>query len=251
LKKSTFKISKTRRAYAIKLAIRCILLLLLVALYFWKKEEFLIVEGWNFFRKFSVLHIMWVVWIFDMIVQLIPVRANISIGSQKQFLRLFRPSQREVHKAKLKKYIQDTTKSAYKVMIIWGIGNGVIYALYFTGIIDVSILFLITTFYYVSDLICVLIWCPFRLIMKNKCCTTCRIFNWDHLMMFTPFIITGGFFGKSLLLLSIVLLIQWEIAIRLHPERFSPSTNENISCKNCNEKLCVYYKITGNTVNNK
>ncbi len=241
LDKSTFKISTTRKSYAIKLAIRCTILLLLVALYFVKKEEFLLIKGWNFFERFSVLHVMWGIWIFDMIVQLIPVRANISIGSQKQFLRLFRPSQRKIHKEKLKKYITDTTKSAYKVMLIWGIGNGIVYALYFAKIIDVPILFLLTAFYYVSDLICVLIWCPFRLIMKNKCCTTCRIFNWDHLMMFTPFIVVPGFYSWTLVALAVAIWIVWESCVCAYPERFWENSNVALQCSECTDKLCTQY----------
>ena len=43
---------------------------------------------------------------------------------------------------------------------------------YYRGILNASLLFLISVAFYVCDLICVLIWCPFRLIMKNRCCTT-------------------------------------------------------------------------------
>ena len=77
--------------------------------------------------------------------------------------------------------------------MIAGIG-----ALYYSGVLDRANLFMISVLFYVCDLICVLIWCPFRLIMKNRCCTTCRIFNWDHLMMFSPLIFLDGFFTRSL-----------------------------------------------------
>ena len=88
------------------------------------------------------------------------------------------------------------------------------------------------------DLICVLIWCPFRLIMKNRCCTTCRIFNWDHLMMFSPLIFMGGFFASSLVILSAVAWLVWELCVfgiipTLHcsaanvPTSFVPSTARN------------------------
>ena len=68
-------------------------------------------------------------------------------------------------------------------------------------------LFLFTVFFYVCDLICVLIWCPFRLLMRNRCCTTCRIFNWDHLMMFAPMLFVRSFYAQSLLLMSLVVFI--------------------------------------------
>ncbi len=218
---------------------RCVVFGLLALLYFLKKEEFWILEGWNFFKKFSVLHIMWVVWLIDMIMQLMPVRAYISIGSQKQFLSLFRPAKGEVDRGKLKKYITDTTKVAYKVMILWIVGNAIIYTLYFTKVIDVPTLFMVTAFYYVGDLICVLIWCPFRFLMRNRCCTTCRIFNWDHFMMFTPFLVVPGFYSWTLAALAIVIWIVWELCILLHPERFWEKSNMALKCSECTDKLCT------------
>lgn len=227
--------------YIIKLVIRCIVFLLLALLYFLKKEEFLILKGWKFFEKFSVLHIMWVVWLIDMIMQLMPVKAYISIGSQKHFLKLFRPVNGEVDRKKLKKHIVDTTKVAYKVMVLWVIGNAIIYALYFTKVIDVPILFMVTAFYYVGDLICVVIWCPFRFLMKNRCCTTCRIFNWDHFMMFTPFVLIPGFYSWTLAGLAIAILIVWEICVFVHPERFWEKSNMALKCSECTDKLCAQH----------
>ncbi|MEE1049627.1 MAG: hypothetical protein U0M60_19680, partial [Clostridia bacterium] len=68
-------------------------------------------------------------------------------------------------------YIKDTTASAYKVMVIWIALTIVLSILHINGVIDTGMMILIATFFYVCDLICVLIWCPFRLIMGNKCCT--------------------------------------------------------------------------------
>lgn len=74
------------------------------------------------------------------------------------------------------------------MFILWCLLIAAIGLLHRFGVIDRTALFMISVLFYVCDLICVLIWCPFRLIMKNRCCTTCRIFNWDHLMMFSPLI---------------------------------------------------------------
>ncbi len=102
-------------------------------------------------------------------------------------------------------------------------------------------LFMITVFFYVCDLICVLIWCPFRLIMKNRCCTTCRIFNWDHLMMFTPMLFVRGFYSLSLILMSIAVWLVWELCVMMYPERFWEVSNTALSCANCTDKLCTQY----------
>ena len=176
-----------------------------------------------------------------MVLQLIPVKTHISIGSQKVFESLFRPIKEKINYKNLKQYIKDTTKSAYKVMIIWILLTVVISILHLTGVIDTGVMILLSTFFYVCDLVCVLIWCPFRLIMKNKCCTTCRIFNWDHLMMFSPLIFVDGFYAKSLLWMSIGVFLLWEYRIMSYPERFWEGSNEALKCASCTDKLCSQY----------
>ena len=234
-------ISKTRKIYFLRLVGRIIVFLATVLVYFLKREEFYIVSGWNFFEKFSVLHILWGIWMWDMILQLIPVKAHISIGSQKVFETLFRPIKEKINHENLKKYIKNTTASAYKVMIIWVLLTIVLSALRISGIIDKDVMILIAAFFYVCDLICVLIWCPFRLIMGNKCCTTCRIFNWDHLMMFLPIIAVNSFYSWSLVLFSFAVWVVWEICVLLYPERFWENSNMALRCSECTDKLCTQY----------
>ena len=113
--------------------------------------------------------------------------------------------------------------------------------LYYNDVINQIGLFIISVFFYVCDLICVLVWCPFRLIMKNKCCTTCRIFNWDHLMMFSPLIFCGGFFAISLVIIAFLAWLIWELSILRYPERFAEMTNIALRCSKCTDKLCTQY----------
>ncbi len=233
--------SKTRRIYFLRLAGRCLIFIISLFLFAFKKEEFNILKGWEFFKNFSVLHILWGIWICDMILQLIPVKAHISIGSQKIFPSLFKPIKEKINYKTLKKHIIDTTKSAYIVMILWISLTAVTSLLYFAGVISASVLLLLSVFFYVCDLICVLIWCPFRLIMKNKCCTTCRIFNWDHLMMFLPLIAIKGFYSLSLVLFSFVIWLCWELCVFIYPERFWENSNMALKCSECTDKLCTQY----------
>lgn len=233
--------SKTRKIYFLRLLGRIIVLALAILLYLFNKEEFEVAKKGNFFNGFSILHVLWGLWIWDMILQLIPVKAHISIGSQKVFSSLFRPIKEKINYKNLKKYIKDTTNSAYKVMLIWIVLNSVIGILYVKGIFDVATLVLISVFFYVCDLICVLIWCPFRLIMKNKCCTTCRIFNWDHLMMFSPFFLVNSFFCRTLFILSFIVWLVWEICVFTYPERFWENSNMALQCSECTDKLCTQY----------
>lgn len=100
-------------------------------------------------------------------------------------------------------------------------------------------LFLLCVCFYVCDLICVLFFCPFRIFfLKNRCCATCRIFNWDHLMMFSPFVFAAGFFTLSLFFLALLVFVVWEAAFHLHPERFWEQTNAALGCAACTDRLC-------------
>lgn len=233
--------SKTRMIYFIKLFLRSVIFVFAILFYIYDRSIYDIALGMNFFDRFSLLHILWIIWIADMIIQLIPVKAHISIGSQKVFQALFRPIKEKINYTNLIQYIKDTTASAYKVMIIWIIVSALVGILYVTGIISSSVVVLISVFFYVCDLICVLIWCPFRLIMKNKCCTTCRIFNWDHLMMFSPLIALNSFFSWSLFLLSFAIWLVWEICVFTYPERFWENSNMALKCSECTDKLCTQY----------
>lgn len=233
--------SKIRKTYMVGLVLRCLIFGLCIFLLFQYPDIFGILEGWNFFKEFSILHLLWGVWIIDMIFQLVPVKDKIPLGSQKLFRQRFRPIQEKINYQALKRYVVTTTKAAYIVMLLWAVLLTVIGILYYTGIINMTILFMISVAFYVCDLICVLIWCPFRLILHNRCCTTCRIFNWDHLMMLTPMIFIKGFFSISLLILAFAVWLVWEICVLLYPERFWEHSNEALKCSECTDKLCTQY----------
>ena len=235
------KMSKTRKMYFLRLYGRIAVLLIAVSAYIFDKNMFVVADGLNFFRKLSPLHLLWGIWMCDMIIQLVPVKNHISIGSQKVFQALFVPIKEKVNHKILKQYIKDTTHAAYKVMLIWIILTIVISALHTGGIIDTGAMVLMATFFYVCDLICVVIWCPFRLIMHNKCCTTCRIFNWDHLMMFLPIVAVNSFFSWSLVIFSALVWAVWELCVLIYPERFWENSNMALRCSECTDKLCIQY----------
>jgi len=233
--------SKTRKIYFLRLIGRIIVFAVAVMLYAFKKDAFGVADGLRFFEEFSPLHILWGIWMIDMLMQLIPVKSHISIGSQKVFESLFRPIREKVNYKKLKQYIKDTTATAYKVMLIWIVLTVIISILHLGGVIDTAVMVLIATFFYVCDLICVLIWCPFRLIMHNKCCTTCRIFNWDHLMMFLPIVTVNSIFSWTLVLFAFAVWLVWEVCVLTYPERFWENSNMALRCSECTDKLCTQY----------
>ena len=233
--------SPVRKRYITRLVLRCVVLVLCAALALFAPEEFAILEGMNFFRRFSLLHLLWAVWVGDMVLQIIPIRNKVPLGSQKLFANRFRPIRDKINYEALRSYIVTTTRAAYKVFLLWWTLIGAIGLLYSWDIIGKTGLFLISVVFYVCDLICVLIWCPFRLMMKNRCCTTCRIFNWDHLMMFSPMLFMGGFYGISLLVLAIAAWLVWELCVMMYPERFWDKSNLALKCSECTDQLCTQY----------
>ena len=233
--------SRIRKIYFARLVGRCLALIGCFLLCFLSPDSFSVLPGLEFFHRLSPLHLLWVIWMLDMISQLVPAKNDIALGSKKLFRQYFRPAALKHDWEELKRYIVSTTRSAYKIFIIWALliaGLGILHA---RGVIGDMALFMVSAAFYVCDLICVLIWCPFRLLMKNRCCTTCRIFNWDHLMMFTPMLFVHGFYARSLLLMSIVVFVAWELSVLLHPERFWFRSNETLQCAHCTDKLCTQY----------
>jgi hypothetical protein len=111
------------------------------------------------------------------------------------------------------------------------------------GIFDEGIMLLLSSAYSVCDMVCILFFCPFQTwFLKNKCCATCRIYNWDYAMMFTPLFFVAKPYTWGLLGLSVALLVRWEVTFYRHPERFCETTNEYLRCANCSEKLCSHKK---------
>ncbi len=233
--------SETRRRYFFRLIGRIVVFALCLLIYFLRPEELDILEGMNFFDRVSIFHVLWVIWVIDMILQVIPLKNKLALGSQKLFLNRFRPIREKINYEALKTHVVKTTMSAYRVMIVWVLLVAGIGCLYLGGAIGRREVFLISVFFYVCDLICVLVWCPFRLMMGNKCCTTCRIFNWDHLMMFSPFVFIGGFFPLTIFALAVLAWLVWELCVAIYPERFSERTNTALRCSECTDKLCTQY----------
>lgn len=178
---------------------------------------------------------IWIVFAVEMALRFFPSKLE-SMGCQKVFARNYKPA---VNAGQCPK----DGKSTLMVALAWILLNGAIAAVYAIGWIDKGILVLVSLAYSVCDMICILFFCPFQeWFMKNKCCGTCRIYNWDFAMMFTPLIFVGGFWSWSLVALSLGLLVNWEVRYRMHPEWFYEQTNQSLVCINCQEKLCRHKK---------
>lgn len=234
------KISQLRKLYEARLIFRLCVLFLTIVLYFACPQSFDVLIGFNFFHKFSWLHLLWLIWIIEMIVQLTPARGYLALGSLKQYKIFYKPVKELIAKKELVPFFKKNQLDSLKVFGAWTllvVGIGILWA---AKILKEKELLLISALFYVCDLICVLFWCPFRVwILKNRCCTTCRIFNWDHLMMFSPLLFVPGVYSGSLLVIAVVVFLVWEASFILHPERFWEDTNAALLCCNCTDKLCV------------
>ncbi len=233
--------SDVRKRYFLRLVGRIVIFIVCGLVAILRPDSFAILDGMQFFGNLSPFHLLWGIWMVDMLLQIVPIKNRIPLGSQKLFANRFRPIREKISRQTLRDHIIATTKAAYKVMLLWCGLVAALGALYYGGIINKIGLFLVSTAFYVCDLICVLIWCPFRLVMKNKCCTTCRIFNWDHLMMFSPLVFVGGFFSLSLVGMAILAWLVWELCVLIYPERFSEMSNMALKCSESTDKLCTQY----------
>lgn len=60
-------------------------------------------------------------------------------------------------------------------------------------------------------------------------------------MMFSPFAVIRGVYGDTLLILSLISWVLWEMAFKDHTEQFWSGTNEALRCENCTDKLCTQW----------
>ena len=227
------KLSKIMMMHYWKLTFRSLLFLgaLILYIYNWIHHTGSSFSGFDE-NKF-VLAAIWIIFTIEMILRFIPSNYE-SMGCQKQFKKNYHPTKIPKEQAEIL-----APARTLSVLAAWLALNGAIGLLYHLNIIDEGILLLISLAYSVCDMICILFFCPFQTwFMKNRCCCTCRIYNWDFAMMFTPLIFVNTFFAQSLVFLSLALLVRWEYLVLRRPEYFSEKTNSSLSCAECQEKLC-------------
>ncbi len=233
------KISLVSALHYYKLVYRSILFILALVWYIYNRYNDVTINIRNWFD--ITINMNWAVFFIgilyfvEMMLRLFPSKLE-SPGCQKQFKGNYKPTGR------IDVVLHDN-HAVVLVALIWLILNAVIGALYMTDVIDQGILWLVCLIYGICDMVCILFFCPFQTwFLKNKCCATCRIYNWDFAMMFTPLFFIPGIMTWSLLALALVILIKWEITVYRYPERFSENTNGYLACANCNEKLCAHKK---------
>jgi len=230
------------RQYTARLIFRISLFLVVLYCYFRPGSFGNMEEELNFLGHIRPIHIIWAILIAGMVVQILP-KSKLTMSCLKQYNAYYHPPEKAYNELKLYKYVQKMNIRAMVVLLLWIFFNAIFALLYLNGIIAIPELILLTMFYYVCDLICMIFWCPFQsFIMKNRCCVNCRIYNWGHFMMYTPMILIKSFFTWSLFFMSLLILIIWELNYLRHPERFWEGSNPALQCKNCQDNICKIKK---------
>ena len=183
------------------------------------------------------IHLLWLIFMVMMLIHIFPTeKLSMAIrkADEKEYVQ-----QEAYSELELLQFVQKQNVRAWTVMLCWLSFNAIFGLLFLMGIIEEADLLLLTVFYFLCDYICILFFCPFQsVIMKNRCCVNCRIYEWGHFMMFTPMLFIPDFFSWSLFFTSCVVLIKWEIIYAKHPERFWDGSNKNLQCANCKDKIC-------------
>ena len=186
--------------------------------------------------RFTPSTVVWLLLMASMVLRLFPSQVE-SIGSQKEFRRRFRPTGRQPDPREIRR----ADRGALGVLVLWAAFNAVFYAAYLGGIVDLRFLVCLAGFYGMCDIICILFFCPFQAwMMRNRCCTTCRIYNWDYAMMCTPLLGISGPLSLSACVVAFALLARWELTYHIRRERFFVSSNDALRCDQCQEHLCRY-----------
>ena len=224
------------RSYILRFFFR--LCVLLTALAGYVKHR----AGLDFTRRHDLLspvNLLWVILLCSFALQLSP-RSRVSRGCLKQFPQTFDRIETAVDGFFLRSQLKRLNLGATRVAVVWTLPNLLFGWLYHRGVLGVPEMLLLTVFYYLCDVICIVFYCPFqRLFMKNKCCVTCRIFAWGTIMTVTPLIFVPHFYSWSLVGLALVCTVIWEVTYYRHPERFCEETNAFLTCAACTDHLCV------------
>ena len=201
-------------------------------------RELLDISG---FPKWAGLYILAGIILIDFILRFIPLK-NHPMGMKKHLKREFLPSLAYKNDPTLTvedyKEIKKMDRQLLKGCLFYFGITAVFYVLYFLKIFGVPEMLLVMLAYWVGDMICVNLFCPYKLIMKNRCCTNCRIYNWDAFFLVFPLAVVPGLLTWVLLLVAIAYTFLWELNFRMHPERFLERTNMAIRCERCRKDLC-------------
>ena len=140
------------RKYRLRLAFRVLTAVVTMWVLLADRSAFRVLTGWGFWQRLSPLHLLWLIWMGDMVLQLIPTRQVMALGSQKQFGRWCRPAAGWDASA-LTDYVRKSDRGANKVLVSWVAVTIILGVLRSAEIFGPEELLLTSVFFYVCDLI--------------------------------------------------------------------------------------------------
>ena len=221
-----------------RLVFHIMLLVAALALHFIDSERLNFVTVLNQGFGGTFLWLVWFALATPMLFRLIPNR-RIAMGARKHFAYSYEAVLSVKDRAG-ETYIERLHKGAIFSGLGWlAITAAMLFALSCLNMLNPSTVLIIALTYAVVDLVFVLFFCPFRtFFMRNHCCVTCRIHNWDYFMKCAPMIIFPSLYSISLIVLAAAVVLCWEISLRRNQHYFMRATNKNLHCGTCQDKLC-------------
>ena len=182
----------------------------------------------------KVYHVLWGITMFILIKRMLP-RFNKKISSKKIFGRFYREADRIPPKRDemLRKLKAKADRGALKSAFYWLLLLADMALWRAVGIFSDTWIYIVVLLFVFMDQFCVSVFCPFKWLAGGKCCSTCRINNWGYIMAFSPLVFIPSFWTWSIVAISILIVIQWELLYYRHPERFFETHNAALMCRNC------------------
>ena len=215
----------------LKFSLSLVLLLNMVVFLLFFKDLIYLIEDYLY-------PLFFIYFLIDSFSVILPIYNNSIYSSKMQKSNFIEV--KNIEKAKLRKLVNKTNLIAL-----------LIFFLYFGGILiiglsylhfewfDRALLYLVFFFLNFADYFCIMIWCPFRsFFLKNSCCNTCRISNWDRLMKFSILIFIPNIYTIAIFILGSIIFLYWEFQHLIHPERFYRISNKTLWCTNCDTITC-------------
>lgn len=214
-----------------KFALSLVLLINTLIFFFFFEDLIYLVEDY----LFPLFFLYFIVDSFGVIVPM----WNDSIYSAKMHKSMYLPVD-NVDPAKLKELARHNNKIAMLIFVLYFCliaGLGILYLQ--VPWVDRKYVYLIFFALNFADYFCILLWCPFRSwFLKNTCCNTCRISNWDRIMKFSILIFIPNIYTITIFVLGVIIFLYWEYHHFVHPERFYRISNQMLWCTNCDKVTC-------------
>ena len=79
----------------------------MIGIYIRNPSAFSVAKGLNFIKKLSPLHILWFIWMVDMVLQLCKVPKYWPLGSQKYWGHRYLPDIKKIDKKLIEKHMKE------------------------------------------------------------------------------------------------------------------------------------------------